>query len=237
MSFSIDELNRYMKQLLLPDIGAEGQQRLKNAKVLVVGAGGLGCPVLQYLAAVGVGTIGIVDGDVVDVSNLHRQILYNIHDIGKGKADVAAGKLVLQNPFCHVQCHPVFISEENSSTIMKDYDLVIDGCDNFYTRYIVNDTAVALKKPLVYGSILGYQGQLAVFNYKESKNLRDIFPEPPNPEDVPSCSVNGVLGTVPGIMGTLMAQAAIGVLLERPSFVNQFVVLDTLTLDKSVLAF
>lgn len=235
--FNIDELNRYMKQLLLPEVGIPGQEQLKQAKVLVVGAGGLGCPILQYLAAIGIGTLGLVDGDVVDVSNLHRQILYMNADIGKGKTVAAAEKLAAQNPHVILHQHPVFLDEDNCKTIMNDYDLVIDGCDNFATRYVVNDTAVALNKPLVYGSILGYQAQLAIFNYKGSKHLRDLFPEPPNPEDVPSCSVNGVLGTVPGILGTLMAQAAVSVLLGNPQFVNTFIVLNTLTLDKVKLSF
>ncbi|RXK80760.1 HesA/MoeB/ThiF family protein [Filimonas effusa] len=235
--FNIDELNRYMKQLLLPEVGIAGQEQLKQAKVLVVGAGGLGCPILQYLAAIGIGTLGMVDGDVVDVSNLHRQVLYMNADIGRNKTVAAAEKLAAQNPHVILQQHPVFLNEENCAALMKDYDLIIDGCDNFATRYVVNDTAVALNKPLVYGSILGYEAQLAIFNYKGSKHLRHLFPEPPNPEDVPSCSVNGVLGTVPGILGTLMAQAAVSVLLGNPQFVNTFIVLNTLTLDRVKLSF
>lgn len=226
-----------MKQLLLPEVGIPGQEQLKQAKVLVVGAGGLGCPILQYLTAIGIGTLGFVDGDNVDLSNLHRQILYMHSDIGKKKTEAAAEKLAAQNPHVILQQHPVFLNESNAADLMKDYDLVIDGCDNFATRYIVNDTAVALDKPLVYGSILGYEAQLAIFNYKGSKNLRHIFPEPPNPEDVPSCSVNGVLGTVPGILGTLMAQAAVGVILNAPRFLDKFVVLNTMTLDKVELNF
>jgi adenylyltransferase/sulfurtransferase len=233
--FTTEELKRYMKQLLLADFGVEGQQQLKKAKVVVIGAGGLGCPVLQYLTATGVGTIGIVDGDVVEASNLHRQVLYNMNDTGKKKAAVAAEKLSLQNPYTLLIQHPVFIEETNVMEILSDYDLVIDGCDNFATRYIVNDAAVALHKPLVYGSILGYEGQIAVFNRDGSKNLRDLFPEPPSPEDVPSCSENGVLGTVPGIIGNILAQTAISVLLGRPSFENTFVVFNTLTLDKVTL--
>jgi adenylyltransferase/sulfurtransferase len=233
--FTTEELRRYTKQMLLNDIGVEGQQQLKRAKVAVIGAGGLGCPVLQYLVATGVGTIGIVDGDVVEVSNLHRQVLYHTNDTGKKKAAVAVEKLSLQNPYTTLIEHPVFIDESNVIEILSGYDLVIDGCDNFATRYIVNDAVVALHKPLVYGSILGYEGQIAVFNNKGSKNLRHLFPEPPNPEDVPNCSENGVLGTVPGIVGTILAQTAISVILGRSSFENTFLVLNTLTLDKVTL--
>lgn len=205
---------------MLDDIGINGQIKLKQAKVAVVGAGGLGCPVLQYLGAMGVGTIGVIDFDVVDESNLHRQILYTSEDVGKKKVDVAIERVSKQNPFVTLIKHDVMLDENNAREIFKDYDFVIDGCDNFMTRYAVNDVCVELNKPLVYGSILGYEGQLAVFNYKGSKNLRDIFPDQPNPEDVPSCSENGVLGIVPGIIGNMMAQEAVNVIMETPSLLN-----------------
>lgn len=235
--FTKEELSRYMKQMLLADFGIEGQQKLKTAKVLVVGAGGLGCPVLQYLAATGVGSIGIADGDVVEASNLHRQVLYSTTDLGRKKADAAAEKLNMQNPFVSVKEYPVFVTQQNALELLAGYDIIIDGCDNFATRYIVNDAAVILGKPLVYGSILGYEGQIAVFNNKGSKNLRHLFPEPPNPEDVPSCAENGVLGTVPGIIGNIMAQTAISVLLERNPLENTFIVFNTITLEKVALKF
>lgn len=230
------EIARYSKQLLLEDIGFEGQQLLRQGKVLVIGAGGLGCPVLQYLNAAGVGTIGIAEFDVVDATNLHRQILYGPSAIGRKKAVVAVEQLAAQNPFTAFQIHDCVVTEANIRAILDHYDLVVDGCDNFETRYIVNDAAVALGKPLVYGSILGYQGQVSVFARNGSRQLRDIFPEAPDAAEVPSCANNGVLGTVPGIIGTIMAQAVISILLGRPSFENQFLLFDTLTMERTVLA-
>ncbi len=213
--FTIEEINRYSKQLMLDEVGIEGQLKLKKAKVLVVGAGGLGCPVLQYLNSAGVGTLGIIDFDKVEIHNLHRQILYTTGDIGKSKAITAATILQQSNP--NVQ-HIVFdeiLQEENASCTISQFDFVIDGSDNFHTRYLVNDICVQLQKPLVYGTILKFEGQLAVFNYKGGKNLRDIYPEPPNPEDVPSCSENGVMGYVPGILGTYMASVAMQIIMNE----------------------
>ncbi|MES2799303.1 MAG: HesA/MoeB/ThiF family protein [Bacteroidota bacterium] len=201
--------------------------KLQNAKVLVIGAGGLGCPVLQYLTAMGVGTIGIVDFDVVEASNLHRQVLYTPQDLAKKKVDVAMEKLSAQNPDVKLVKHDMMLTDLNAKELISQYDLVVDGCDNFLTRYTVNDTCVALSKPLVYGSILGDQGQLATFNFHGSKNLRDLFPEPPNAEDVPNCSENGVLGVVPGIVGTMMAREVVSVLVGSPTLVNQFCLYDT----------
>lgn len=224
---SKDELKKYFKQILLDDIGVNGQLALKNAKLAVVGAGGLGCPVLQYLASCGVGTIGIIDFDVVDVSNLHRQILYSVDDLGKKKVDVAAVKIQQLNKECIIVKHDVLLNENNAEEIFLNYNLIIDGSDNFLTRYSVNDVCVKLKIPLVYGSILGFEGQLAVFNHNGSKNLRDIFPESPNPEDVPDCSENGVLGSLPGVIGTMMANEALKIILGLPSLKNQLVIFDT----------
>ncbi len=231
-----EEVSRYMKQMLLDDIGLAGQKKLKSAKVLVIGAGGLGCPVLLYLTSAGIGTIGIVDYDRVEVSNLHRQVLYGENDLGIPKVEAAITKLTALNKHTQIIAHNVKINETNAAQIINDYDLVIDGCDNFTTRYIVNDNCVALQKPLVYGSILGYQGQIAVFNHN-SKNLRDIFPEPPNPEDVPSCDENGVLATVPGIVGIVMAQTALSLILGKNTFENKFIIIDTLTMDKTELSY
>lgn len=224
---SKEEFKRYQKQIMLDDFGINGQIKLKQSKVAVIGAGGLGCPVLQYLTAVGVGTIGVIDFDTVEESNLHRQVLYSSTDIGQEKVDVAIQKLAQQNPFVKHIPHKIVLNEENAASILSHYDIVIDGCDNFSTRYIVNDVCVTLNKPLVYGSILGYEGQLAVFNYKGSKNLRDIFPEEPNAEDVPNCSENGVLGTVPGIIGSMMAQETVQVILEKPSLINTLFIYST----------
>lgn len=222
------EFNRYTKQMTLSEIGIAGQVKLKEAKVLIIGAGGLGCPIAQYLNAMGVGTIGWVDFDVVDESNLHRQILYTPNDIGRLKIDCGVESLQKANGFTEWRKFAVAINDENSEEIIRDFDVVIDGCDNFMTRYIVNDTCVKLGKPLVYGSILSFDAQLAVFNHKGSKNLRDLFPEPPNAEDVPNCADNGVLGSFPGVIGTMMAQEAVKLILQLPVLRNELVLIETL---------
>lgn len=235
--FSTQEVLRYSKQLIADNIGLTGQQKLKQARILVIGAGGLGCPILQYLNAVGIGTIGVAEFDIIEASNLARQILYGPQDIGQKKAAVAIQKLSIQNPFTTFIHHDVKIGESNACTLIKEYDLVIDGCDNFATRYIVNDACVTLGKPLVYGSILGFQGQIAIFNYEGNKHLRDIFPEPPAPEDVPDCSENGVLGTVPGIIGTIMAQFAINIICGLNTMKNQLLLLNVLNMERTILEF
>lgn len=224
--FNPNEAKRYSKQTILDEVGLLGQVKLKHARVLVIGAGGLGCPLIQYLASSGVGTIGIVDFDVVELSNLHRQILYTPEHIGQKKAEIAQKRATEQNPDVTIVVHDTALTDENAEELISPYDLVIDGCDNFLTRYTVNDTCVKLSKTLVYGSILGFQGQVAVFNHQGSKNLRHIFPEPPNAEDVPNCSDNGVLGVVPGVIGTLMANETLKVLLELPVKVNVFHLVD-----------
>ena len=223
---SKEEFNRYSKQIMLEDVGINGQIKLKQAKVLVIGAGGLGSPILQYLVSMGVGTIGVIDFDVIEVSNLHRQILYGPADVGQPKVEVAVSKLREQNPYIELQAYNELLSETNASAIFSSYDLIVDGCDNFLTRYTVNDVCVALNKPLIYGSILGYQGQLAVFNYQGSKNLRDLFPEPPNAEDVPNCSENGVMGHVPGIVGVYMANLVTQLILGQFQDVNTLFLMD-----------
>ncbi|MGM0579174.1 MAG: HesA/MoeB/ThiF family protein [Bacteroidota bacterium] len=207
------EIGRYSRQLMLAEVGFKGQKKLKEAKVLMIGAGGLGCPALQYLAAAGVGHIGIMDFDKVELHNLQRQILFTTEDIGKAKAMAAAEKLKALNPEISYQVFNEMITEENAEKIISHFDIIVDGSDNFLTRYLVNDSCVKLKKPLVYGSILKFEAQLAVFNYKGGKNLRDIYPEPPNPEDVPNCDANGVLGTIPGILGVYMANTVIQLVL------------------------
>ena len=234
---SKEEFKRYQKQVMVDDIGINGQIKIKQSKVAVIGAGGLGCPVLQYLTSVGVGTIAVVDFDTVEVSNLHRQTLYTTEDVGKQKVDVAIQKLSAQNPFINLISHPVILNEENAESILSQYDIIVDGCDNFLTRYVVNDVCVKLNKPLVYGSILNYEGQLAVFNYNSSKNLRHLFPEPPNSEDIPSCSENGVLGTVPGIIGAMMAQETINVIMEKPSLINTLGIYSTDTFKLKRLSY
>lgn len=234
---SREEFNRYHKQVMLDDVGLLGQINLKEAKVLVIGAGGLGAPMLQYLTSMGIGTIGIVDFDVVEVSNLHRQILFSPEDAGRLKVEVTKEKLLKQNPHVSVNAYPVLLSEDNAEQIFYDYDFIVDGCDNFLTRYIVNDTCVKMGKPLVYGSILGYQGQLAVFNYKGSKHLRDLFPEPPNAEDVPSCSENGVMGHVPGIVGLYMCNIVTQLILGQFQQVNTLFLIDLKAITKRRIRF
>ena len=207
-----EELKRYNRQIILTELGVDGQKKLKAAKVLVIGAGGLGCPVLQYLVAAGVGSIAIVDDDIVDISNLHRQILYSTVDIGKPKATIAKQKLELLNPFVVITAFWERVTVENAGTLIDMYDLIIDGSDNFPTRYLINDTCVKLDKPLVFGSIFKFEGQVSVFNYKGGPNYRDIFPEPPNEDEVPNCSEIGVIGVLPGIIGTYMANEAVKII-------------------------
>lgn len=230
-----EEFGRFEKQMVLKEIGILGQTKLKSVKIGVIGAGGLGCPVLQYLNSMGVGTLGLIDFDTVQESNLHRQILYTSEDIGKSKIECAAKRLKAQNPYTSIIEHNVVLSEENAEEILSQYDIVIDGCDNFLTRYVVNDACVKLGKPLVYGSILGFEGQMATFNYKGSKNLRDIFPEPPHAEDVPNCSENGVLGSFPGIIGTMMAQEAVKLVLDMDVLANKLLLFETSTWKITIL--
>ncbi len=208
-------MNRYSRQIILPEVGIEGQQKLTNASVLVVGAGGLGCPVLLYLAAAGVGRIGIIDADKVDVTNLHRQVLYRTADEGKSKAEVAAERLMDLNPEVNIDSYPVWLSKENALEIFSLYDIIVDGSDNFATRYLVSDACVLLNKPLVFGSIFKFEGQVSVFNYKDGPTYRCLFPEPPAAGEVPNCSEIGVIGVLPGIIGTLQANEVIKIILEK----------------------
>lgn len=211
------EQQRYSRQILLPELGHEGQQRLKEGSILVIGAGGLGAPALYYLAAAGVGRIGIVDFDVVDVSNLQRQILFTHDDVGKPKANTARRRLEQLNPLIKIETHDHALDSKNAMRILADYDLVIDGSDNLPTRYLVNDACVFLNKPLIYGAIFQFEGQVSVFNEclkdgSRGPNYRDLFPEPPPPEMVPSCSTGGVLGVLPGIIGSMQANEAIKII-------------------------
>lgn len=208
------ELNRYARHISLPELGIDGQLKLKNAKVLVVGCGGLGTPLLQYLCAAGVGTLGLLDNDHVDESNLQRQVLFGTDDVGKHKVDAAFARLSKQNPNIKLIEHTCFISSENALNIIELYDIVADGSDNFATRYLVNDACVLLGKPLVYGSINQFEGQVSVFNQRtnegiRSPNYRDIFPTPPPADKVPNCAEGGVLGVLPGIIGSMQANEVI----------------------------
>ncbi|MFC4816286.1 HesA/MoeB/ThiF family protein [Flavobacterium sp. GCM10023249] len=225
---TITDILRYGKPMLLPEVGEAGQLQIKKAKVLVIGAGGLGCPILQYLAASGVGTIGIVDFDKVELHNLHRQVLYTEESVGVLKTKCAKVTLERLNPNVNYLVYNEKLNVDNADEIVSSFDIIVDGCDNFTTRYLVNDTCVKLDKPLVYGSILRFEGQMAVFNHSGSKNLRDLFPTPPNPEDVPNCSLNGVLGTFPGIIGTMMAQETLKLILDLPVLDNELILINTL---------
>ncbi|TDD96617.1 HesA/MoeB/ThiF family protein [Flavobacterium cellulosilyticum] len=233
----IQEFLRYNRQTMLPEIGDSGQEKLKNAKVLVIGAGGLGCPILQYIATAGVGTIGVVDFDKIEIHNLHRQILYTENQVGQCKSTTAKAVLETLNPLIKVIAYEEELTTENATHIIQDFDVIVDGCDNFATRYLVNDTCVALGKSLVYGSILKFEGQLAVFNHQGSKNLRDLFPEPPNPKDVPNCNLNGVLGTLPGMIGTMMAHETLKLIMDLPILENELMLFNSLNWSFAKLKF
>ncbi len=203
------EQNHYLRQLTLPELGSAGQQRLKEARVLVVGAGGLGCPVLTYLAAAGVGTLGIVDFDHVEISNLHRQVLFTVQDVGRNKAEAAAERLKILNPNIQIQVHSEGLKKENALSIIKEYQIVVDGSDNFPTRYLVNDACVLLDKPLVFGSIYKFEGQVSVFNYQNGPTYRCLYPTRPQEGEVPNCAEIGVIGVLPGIIGSLQAMETV----------------------------
>lgn len=224
----IQDFLRYNRQMMLPEIGDLGQKKLKKAKILVIGAGGLGCPILQYIATAGIGTIGIVDFDTIELHNLHRQILYTEEYVGQSKAITAKSVLETLNPLITVIAFEKKLTIENAAQIIKDFDVIVDGCDNFETRYLVNDICVQLGKSFIYGSILKFEGQMAVFNHNGNKNLRDLFPEPPDPKDVPNCNLNGVLGTLPGIIGTMMAQETLKLIMDLPTLENELVLFNTL---------
>jgi adenylyltransferase/sulfurtransferase len=204
-----DDRSRYARQLILPEIGEAGQAALKNAAVLVVGAGGLGSPVAIYLAAAGVGKIGLIDFDAVDITNLHRQILYGTKDVGERKVDAAGARLRDLNPSTEIVAHDMALTSENALDIIRDYDIVVDGTDNFPTRYLVNDACVFLQKANVYGSIFRFDGQVSVFDAQRGPCYRCLYPEPPPPHLIPSCAEGGVLGVLPGVIGTLQAIEAI----------------------------
>jgi len=206
---TVDEVARYSRHLIIPDVGVPGQKRLKNAKVLVVGAGGLGSPALLYLAAAGVGTLGIVDFDVVDESNLQRQVIHGVSDIGKSKALSAKESIAEINPHVNVVLHTERLDSDNALDVFGPYDLVLDGTDNFATRYLVNDACVLLGKPYVWGSIYRFEGQVSVFWNEYGPNYRDLYPEPPPPGMVPSCAEGGVLGVLCASIGSVMVTEAI----------------------------
>jgi len=210
-----EEYERYSRHLILPEVGLEGQKRLKAASVLCIGSGGLGSPLLLYLAAAGIGRLGLVDFDVVDTSNLQRQVIHGTSWVGKPKIESAKNRIHEINPNCQVDLYEDLISSENALEIMEPYDIVVDGTDNFPTRYLVNDACVLLDKPNVYGSIFRFEGQATVFNYQGGPNYRDLYPEPPPPGMVPSCAEGGVLGILPGIIGLIQATETVKIILGQ----------------------
>jgi len=213
LTLSNDEILRYSRHLIVPEVGMEGQLKLKAAKVLLVGAGGLGAPLGLYLAAAGIGRIGLVDFDVVDFTNLQRQVIHFTKDVGRNKIDSAAEKMQALNPNVEIVKHEVALSSENAMEILQDYDLVVDGTDNFPTRYLVNDACVLLGKPNVYGSIFRFEGQATVFAYQGGPCYRCLYPEPPPPGLVPSCAEGGVLGILPGTIGLIQATETVKLIL------------------------
>jgi adenylyltransferase/sulfurtransferase len=226
-----DEILRYSRHLIMPEVGMEGQLKLKQAKVLLIGAGGLGAPLGMYLAAAGIGRIGVVDFDVVDFTNLQRQIIHGTKDVGRKKLDSAAETMLDINPYVQIDRYEVPLTSENALEILQDYDIVIDGTDNFPTRYLVNDACVLLGKPNVYGSIFRFEGQATVFAYQGGPCYRCLYPEPPPPGLVPSCAEGGVLGILPGLIGVIQATEAVKVILGTGEpLVGRLVLYDALAM-------
>ena len=226
-----DDLSRYSRHLILPEVGMEGQQKLKAARVLCVGTGGLGSPLAFYLTAAGVGTLGLVDFDVVDASNLQRQIIHSTKDIGRKKLDSAEEKLTALNPAIRIVKHETMLTSANAMEILKDYDIVADGTDNFPTRYLVNDACVLLGKPNVYGSIFRFEGQASVFATEQGPCYRCLYPEPPPPGLVPSCAEGGVLGILPGLVGVIQATEVIKLILGKgESLIGRLLLVDALSM-------
>jgi len=227
-----DEILRYSRHLILPEVALEGQQRLKASRVLLIGAGGLGSPLALYLAAAGVGTIGLVDFDVVDVTNLQRQIVHGTKDVGRPKLESARDRLKDMNPYVHVEGYETRLTSENALEIVRDYDIVIDGTDNFATRYLTNDACVILGKPNVYGSIYRFEGQSSVFATEDGPCYRCLYPEPPPPGLVPSCAEGGVLGVLPGLVGTIQATEGIKLLLGiGEPLIGRLLLIDALSMQ------
>ncbi|HSY82053.1 MAG TPA: molybdopterin-synthase adenylyltransferase MoeB [Gemmatimonadaceae bacterium] len=225
-----EELARYSRHLILPDVGVEGQKRLKAARVLLVGAGGLGSPLALYLSAAGVGTLGIVDFDKVDVTNLQRQVVHGTADVGRSKIDSAAERIYDINPYVNVERFETRLTSDNALEIIREFDIVVDGTDNFATRYLVNDACVILGKPNVYGSIFRFEGQASVLATPEGPCYRCLFREPPPPGLVPSCAEGGVLGVLPGLVGTIQATEAIKLILGiGEPLIGRLLLVDALT--------
>ena len=228
-ALSNQEVARYSRHLIMPEVGMDGQLKLKAASVLCIGAGGLGSPVAMYLTAAGVGRIGLVDFDVVDYSNLQRQVIHGTPDVGRSKLDSARDTLAAINPEVRIDTHEIALTSANAFDVLRDYDIVVDGTDNFPTRYLVNDACVLLGKPNVYGSIFRFEGQASVFATKDGPCYRCLYPEPPPPGLVPSCAEGGVLGILPGVVGTIQATEAVKLILGvGEPLINRFMIYDAL---------
>lgn len=232
------EIERYSRHLVIPEVGVEGQLKLKSASVLILGAGGLGSPIGMYLAAAGIGKLGIVDFDELSYSNLQRQVMYSTNDVGHLKTELAKKRLNEINPNVDVTIYNERLTRDNAFEILKDYDVIADGTDNFATRYLVNDTCVMLGKPFVYGSILRFRGQVSFFDPKTGPCYRCLYPEPPNPGDVPDCAEGGVLGVLPGIIGSIQATEVIKYILGKGSLLTgRLLLIDTLKMDFKLVKF
>ncbi len=233
-----EEIIRYSRQIRLAEIGKEGQKRIKGSSVLVIGAGALGCPVLQYLTAAGVGTLGIVDNDWVDETNLNRQVLYSLKDIGKPKPVAAKERLELLNPEVNIKVHFIRLDKGIALNIISLYDIVVDCTDNFSTRYLINDACVILNKPLVYGAIHKFSGQVMVLNYMNGPTLRCLYPDPPHPLEVPTCEEFGVIGSIPGIIGSLQATEVLKIIIGLDGVLSgKIFMIDTLNFNAWVSSF
>jgi molybdopterin/thiamine biosynthesis adenylyltransferase/rhodanese-related sulfurtransferase len=238
MELSNEEQKQYSRHLVLDEIGISGQLQLKKAKVLVIGAGGLGCPILQYLTAAGVGTLGIIDDDVVEQSNLQRQILFTQTDIGRNKATAATERLQALNPYLCFETYTERLSVKNVISLFKKYDIIVDGTDNFATRYLINDAAVLTEKPVVFGSIYKFNGQVTVFNYKQGPTYRCLYPNPPKPNTVPNCSEVGVLGVLPGIIGCFQANEVLKIILGIGTVLSgTLLTFDALSMKQNLIIF
>ncbi|WP_346883397.1 HesA/MoeB/ThiF family protein [uncultured Algibacter sp.] len=228
--------DRYNRHIILSEIGQGGQDKISSAKVLVIGAGGLGCPILQYLTAAGVGTIGIVDFDIVTVSNLQRQVLFGTSSLGKNKAEAAKQRLEDLNNDISILAYAEKLTHKNAITLFNQYDIIVDGSDNFETRYLVNDACIITNKPLVFGAIYKFEGQVSVFNYKNGPSYRCLFPNPPVKGSIPNCSEIGVLGVLPGIIGTMQANEVLKIILELGTTLSgKLLCYNALTLQNSIL--
>lgn len=233
---SEEEFKRYNRQIIIPELGLEGQEKLKKSKVLVIGCGGLGSPILLYLTAAGIGTLGIVENDLVDISNLQRQILYKTSGVGEQKV-LETEKLLKQiNPHVNIIKYSVQLSTQNALEILKDFDIIVDSSDNFPTRYLVNDACVMLNKPFVYGAIHRFEGQVAIFNYQGSGTYRDLFSSPPPPEQAPNCSEAGILGMVAGIIGSMQALETVKIIAGiGTALVDKLLILDSLSMQSRII--